>query len=81
MGGMGGHGQVAPGELVLALGAGLNAGETMIDRPFDCLIIAKLEVQERHLFGAPPIAPIECVRPDEVEGARDRLRSAVGKKQ
>ena len=49
-----GVGQVAAGELVLALGAGLDAGEAVRDRPVDGLVVAELEVQERVLARRSP---------------------------
>src|SRR3984893_15634562 len=42
-----GVGQVAARELVLALGAGLDAGEPVSDRIFDRLVVADLEMQAR----------------------------------
>ena len=50
----GDHRLIAAGDLVLALRAGLDACEPVLDRPFDRLIIAKLEMEERHLLGAVP---------------------------
>src|SRR5689334_19843257 len=46
MRGIGGVGQVAPCELVLALGAGLDPSQPVGDREIDGLIIANLEMQE-----------------------------------
>ena len=45
--------QVAAGELVLALGAGLDALEAVSERPFDRLVVAELEVRN----GCSSIAP------------------------
>ena len=72
---------IAARQLVLALRAGLDAGEAMPDRPVDRLIIAELEVEERHLLGASPVTAVKRVRPDEVQRAGDWARSTAGKKQ
>src|SRR5438132_995087 len=58
MGGMGGDRQVAAGELVFALGAGLDTLELAIDGELDGLVIAKLEMQERVVLDGAPMAPI-----------------------
>ncbi len=48
----------SPRDLVLALGAGLHAGELVGDRIFDRLIVADLEMQKRMLLdGAPEWRP------------------------
>src|SRR4051812_16683960 len=58
MGGIGGDRPVATGELVLALGAGFDAGQLMLDRVIDRLVVADLEMQERVVLGRAPIAAI-----------------------
>ena len=44
---IGGDRQIAARELVLALGAGLDAGELVLDGVLDRLVVAELEMQER----------------------------------
>src|SRR5437762_3593124 len=56
MGGMGGNRQVAAGELVLALGTGLDALELAINGELNGLIVADLEMQERVLLDGAPMA-------------------------
>ena len=75
------HRLIAARDLVLALRAGLNRLQTMIDRPFDRLVIAELEMEERHVLGAAPIASVERVRTDEIECAGDRPPVAARQKQ
>src|SRR5438477_6090361 len=55
MGGMGGNRQIAAGELVLALGAGLDTLELAIDGKLDGLVIAALEMQERVVLDGAPM--------------------------
>ena len=55
------HRAIAARQLVRALGAGLDPRQAMSDRPFDGLIIAKLEVEERDvLAGAPVSEPVSA---------------------
>ena len=56
MGRMGGHRQIAARELVLALGAGLDALELAVDGELDGLVIADLEMQERVVLDRAPVA-------------------------
>ena len=51
---------VAAGELVLALRAGLDPREPMRDRVVDRLVVAELEVQERVVLDAAPVAAVEA---------------------
>jgi hypothetical protein len=53
----------------------------MVDRPLDRLVIAKLEVQERHLLDGAPITAVERVGTDEVERAGDRRFVAVSEEE
>ena len=78
MGGPGDDRLIAPAKLVLALGAGLDRRKLVIDRPFDRLVIAKLEVKVRDLADRAPIAAVERVWPDDVERAGNRPAVAVG---
>src|SRR3990167_4098538 len=72
VGGAGKDRLIAAGDLVLALRAGLHPGESALDREFDRLMVADLEMQERAILDPSPIAPIERVAADEVERAGDR---------
>src|SRR5438270_7518975 len=72
---------IAARDLVLALSAGLDAGEAVINRPLDRLVIAELEVEERHLLGAPPITAVERVFADEIERSGNRPAVAAGEEQ
>jgi hypothetical protein len=81
MSGMRDHRLIAPRQLVLALRARLYRPQSIRDRPFDRLVIAQLEVKERHLLVAPPIAAVKRIRPDEIERPRDRLPPAHGEQQ
>ena len=81
MGASGDHRLIAARDLVLALGPGLNASEAVIDRPFDRSIIAELEMEEGHLFGATPVAAVERVAANEVQRAGHRQAAAAGEKQ
>ena len=75
------HRLVAARDLVLALRSSLHRGKPVLDRPFDRPVIAKLEVEERNLVGRSPIAAVEGVRPNEIEGAGDRQSIATGEEQ
>src|SRR5712691_3624009 len=56
MRGIGRGRQVAAGDLVLALRARLDAGELRFDGVLDRLVIAELEMQERMVLHATPVA-------------------------
>src|SRR5665213_3482539 len=64
-------GQVAARELVLALGARLNAREFVLDRVFDRLIVADLEMQEGMVLDGAPVAAVERVGAINFIGAGD----------
>src|SRR5947209_3705027 len=53
--GMGRLRQVAARDLVLALRAGLDGSESVLDREIDRLIIADLEMQERMMLDCAPV--------------------------
>ena len=76
MGRIGGVRQVAARELVLALGAGLDALEPVRDRIVDRLIVAELEMQERMMLDRAPVAAVERVRADEIDRAGDPAAGA-----
>src|SRR5450759_4374554 len=61
MRGIGGHRHVAARQLVLALGAGLDARQSVGDRVFDGLIVAQLEMQERMVLDGAPVAPVDRI--------------------
>src|SRR3954464_2581505 len=73
------HGFITPRYLVLALRTGLDGPEPVLDRPLDGLVIAKLEMKERDIFGRPPVAAVKDVWPNEIERAGDRQPAAAGK--
>ena len=58
---IGRHRHVAARELVLALRAGLDPGELVLDREIDGLVIAQLEMQERVMLDRAPVAAVERV--------------------
>src|SRR5262245_8492659 len=65
--------QIAAGELVLALRAGLDARQPMLDGELDRLIVADLEMQAGMVLDGAPIAPVEAVAADQVQGTGDRF--------
>src|SRR5690606_29138372 len=65
MRGVGRHGHVAAGDLVLALRAGFDARESAPDRVFDGLIVADLEMQEGAVLDRAPVAAVDRVRAEE----------------
>src|SRR5215467_6612578 len=78
---IGGVRQIAARELVLALGAGLDAGEPAVDRIFDRLIVANLEMQERMMLDRAPMAAEQRVVADKVDRPRDETTRALGHDQ
>ena len=56
---------------MLALGAGLDARELALDGVLDRLIVAELEMQERMMLDAAPVAAEQRIGADEVDGAGD----------
>ena len=50
--------EIAARELVLALRAGLDAGKAFCERKIDGLMVAHLEMQERMVLDAAPVAAI-----------------------
>src|SRR5690349_8784017 len=81
MGAAGDHRLIAARDLVLALGARLDTAQAVVDRPFDGLVIAELEVEKRHLLGAAPVTAIERLTANEVERSSDRHAAAAGEEQ
>ena len=62
---------VTAGQLVLALRAGLDAGEAVGNRIIDGLMVADLEMQEGVILDAAPVAAVERVGAAEINGAGD----------
>src|SRR5687768_13913958 len=62
---------VTPRQLVITLRTGLHDRKAMGDRVVDRLMVADLEMQERMLLGAAPVAAVETIGPYEIEGAGD----------
>ena len=81
MGGVDGGRKIATGDLVLALGARLDAGQAAFDGELDGLIVAELEVEEANIFQCAPLAAVEGVAADEVQGAGDGRAVAEGHDQ
>ena len=77
--GVGGLRHIAAGDLVLALGAGLDAGELMGDRVVDGLIVAQLEMQKGMMLDGAPVAAEQRVRADEINGAGNSPRRILAK--
>ena len=74
---IGRHRHVAARQLVLALRAGLDPRELVLDREIDRLIVAQLEMQERVVLDRAPVAAVERVAADEVDRARDVAPGAL----
>jgi hypothetical protein len=50
----------------------------VLDREFDCLVIAKLEMQERMVLDCAPMTTVKRVGTDEVDGTGDPASVALG---
>ena len=59
---MGGDGQIAARQLVLALRAGLDPRQTLLDREIDGLMVADLEMQEGVVLDAAPVPAVRGYR-------------------
>src|SRR5262249_34901718 len=70
--------QVAARDLVLALGAGLDAAKFVLDGVLDRLVVAQLEMQERMVLDRAPVAAEQRVGADEIDGAGDEAAVALG---
>jgi hypothetical protein len=75
------HRKIAALNLVVALGAGLDALQAMGDGIVDGLIVAGLEVQEGVALQAAPVAAVERVVALEIERATDRAAVGLGHHQ
>ena len=71
MGAVGDLGQVAAGDLVRALRAGLDAAEAALDGEFDGAVVAQLEMQEGVVLQTAPVAAEQRIAAHHVEGAGD----------
>src|SRR3569833_3523405 len=58
---IGGVRQVAPRQLVLALGAGFDPAQSVPDGIVDGLVVADLEMQERVMLDGAPVAAVQRV--------------------
>src|SRR5262249_49432559 len=67
----------AAGDLVLAAGAALEDGDAATDALVDRVVEAHVEVQERMLLEAAPVAAIETRRSRHVERAGDQAPFAA----
>src|SRR5690606_20919828 len=66
-------GEEAPGQLVLALGARFETGESLLQAVLDALVVAGLEMQAREGDVAAPVAPVERVAAAQAERSGHRL--------
>ncbi len=66
-------GQEATQELVLALRAGLEAGEPLANAVLDAAVVAELEMQAVEVAARAPVAPVQRVRAAQQDRAGDGL--------
>ena len=66
---VGGLRQIAAGDLVRSLRAGLHVLEAVGDGVVDGLVVARLEVQKRVMLDAAPVPSEEGVAADEIQCA------------
>src|SRR3569833_391454 len=76
--GVGGLREVAARDLVLALRAGFDDLEAVLDREVDRLIVADLEMQERVVLDRTPVAAEQRIAADEVDRACDPPALTLG---
>ena len=73
--------QIPPRDLVLPLGARLDAGQLVRDRVLDRAVVGELEVEPRERFSdatrRAPVPAKEGVGADQVEGGRDGAAGVV----
>ena len=62
-------------DLVLALGAGLEAGNAALDAKLDALVLTRFEVQAVVVRGGAPVAAEQCVLTPEEDRGRYRRAS------
>ena len=73
------HRQQAAEELVLALRAALEGFELAANGVLDRLVVAALEVQQRHVLHRAPVAAVEHALVAQEECTGDRPRVALRK--
>ena len=78
---LGHHRLITARDLVLALGARLDALEALLDRPLDGAVVAELKMEEGDLLDAAPIAPLKRVGADEIQRAGNAPGAAIGEEQ
>src|SRR5690242_10191367 len=78
MGAIGLARQIAAGELMRALRPRLDAGQPVLNREVDRLVVADLEMQKGVLLDATPIAAVERIGADEVERTGDIAARPLG---
>src|SRR5712671_5607848 len=66
-------------ELVFALRASLEDTDAAFYAELQRLVIADLEMQQRHVADRAPVAAVQHERRENIEGARDRLSIELGK--
>src|SRR6185312_17399302 len=71
------RGQETARQLVHALRAGFEAAQAMAQAMVDALVVAKFEVQPRHLFMCAPVAAIERVIAGKEQRTRDDAARAM----
>src|SRR6185437_2015809 len=81
MGAVGRRWQVSALNLVRPLGSGLDPLQPARDGEIDGAVVARLEMEEREIAGAAPIAAIERVAAEQVEGAGDVAPALPGHDQ
>ena len=78
VGGVGFGWKIAARQLVLALCAGLGARNAVLDGVIDGLVVSHLEMQERVVLQRAPVAAIEAIAADQMEGAGDLACPSLG---
>src|SRR5216684_1181152 len=81
MGRIGHDRNIAPRDLVLALRPGFDPGKPMRNRIFDGLIITQLKVEERVMLDGAPMASIERMGADEIDGTGNETSRPSGHDQ
>src|SRR5882724_13054687 len=69
----------SPRELVFALRTPLEDTDAAFYAELERLVIADLEMQQRHVADRAPIAAVQHPGRENIEGARDRLSIELGK--
>src|SRR6202012_4300877 len=65
-------------DLVIALRAGVESGDALLDAELDALVVTGLEMQAVVVVGAAPVAPEQGVPGPEEDGGSDR-RAALNR--